>query len=297
MSSYDILCDRSKIRFPKISIIVAAKNCRAPLCYAIENFYRQTYQFKEMIIIDGGSTDGTLEMIQANEGKLAYWESAPDKGVYDAFNKALNHVTGDWVYFLGSDDFFWSPTVLETVASHLKSIGSNFRLVYGRVNHLTPGGKILRCSTHSISPQKIDFSKMFIDHQALFHHKSIFNDYGGFSLSYKIIADYEFLLRVTCQHREPFVFLPVTIAGHPYGGISTQRKNRFRIFREAEKIRKVYGVKIPIGKKIFKHLGALFWVGLAESIGENMTGKIEDWLLYIQPRITERLLRKRSVSS
>ena len=264
---------------PLITIIIAVLNSKESLERCIESVSNQTYPNRELIIIDGGSTDGTVEILKNNNDKIAYWESSPDRGIYHAFNKAIKHAGGEWIYFLGSDDFLWTSDVLEKVAQNIRAIRNSVRLVYGRVNHLRPDNRIIKTTGAEWDKNKIDFSKMPIDHQALFHHIRIFKDYGLYDEKYKIISDYEFQMRIFAQHGETGRFIPVTIAGHRYGGLSTYRRNRLKILREAELIRKAYGIKVALPKKIYKHMGALFWVILSYAVGENATQKLEDELL------------------
>jgi glycosyltransferase involved in cell wall biosynthesis len=265
---------------PLFTIIVAVLNSKESLERCIESVNNQTYPYKELIIIDGGSIDGTVEIIKNNHDNIVYWESKPDRGIYHAFNKALKYAQGEWIYFLGSDDYLWTSDVLDKVAQNIRGIRNSVRLVYGEINHLRPDNRIIKTSGAEWDGNKIDFSRMPIDHQALFHHSTIFEDYGLYDEKYKIISDYEFQMRVFTQHGETGRFIPVTIAGHRYGGISTYRRNRLKILREAELIRDAYGIKVPLPKKIYKHMGALFWVLLSYVMGEKTTQKIEDELLF-----------------
>ncbi|MDL5501794.1 MAG: glycosyltransferase, partial [Candidatus Methanoperedens sp.] len=85
----------------------------------IDSVSNQSYLNKELIIIDGGSTDGTIEILRSSQDKITYWQSGPDNGIYDAWNKALDHARGDWICFLGSDDYLWKSNVFEEIMPHL----------------------------------------------------------------------------------------------------------------------------------------------------------------------------------
>jgi len=265
---------------PLITIIVAVLNNKESLERCIESVNNQTYPYRELIIIDGGSKDGTVEILKNNDNKIAYWESKPDRGIYHAFNKAIKYAQGEWIYFLGSDDYLWTSDVLEKVAQNIRTIHNSVRLVYGRINHLRLDNRIIKTTGAEWNKNKIDFSRMPIDHQALFHHSTIFEEYGLYDEKYKIISDYEFQMRIFAQYGEMGRFIPVTIAGHRYGGLSTYRRNRLKILREAELIREAYGIKVPLPKKIYKRTGALFWVLLSYVMGEKTTQKLEDELLF-----------------
>jgi glycosyltransferase involved in cell wall biosynthesis len=89
---------------PKVSVIIVTYNAVKTLQAALDTIYSQTYPNIEVVVIDGLSTDGTVEILKANDAKIAFWKSEKDTGVYDAMNKAVTQVTGEWVYFLGADD-------------------------------------------------------------------------------------------------------------------------------------------------------------------------------------------------
>src|ERR1700712_5543862 len=89
---------------PKISIIIVTFNAAADLQSCLNSIYRQKYPAIEIIIMDGKSTDGTADILESNTDKIAFWKSEKDQGIYDAMNNALDHITGEWVYFLGADD-------------------------------------------------------------------------------------------------------------------------------------------------------------------------------------------------
>src|SRR3990170_1119466 len=101
---------------PLFTIIVATLNSAHRLPRCIASFAGQTYPRRELIVMDGGSTDGTVDIIRTQGPAVAYWESSPDRGIYHAWNKALAHAHGEWICFLGADDYFWSPTSLSRVA-------------------------------------------------------------------------------------------------------------------------------------------------------------------------------------
>src|SRR3954447_3382690 len=114
---------------PAITIVVATFNAGAILSRCLESVLAQDYPFVDLVVIDGGSTDGTIERIRGYGALIAYWESSPDNGVYDAWNKALRHVRGDWVCFLGADDRLAAAGAVSKMAPHLRGVPE--RVVYG----------------------------------------------------------------------------------------------------------------------------------------------------------------------
>lgn len=97
----------------KISIITVSYNAAKTIEQTIQSVVNQTYDNIEYIIIDGGSTDGTVDIIKKYEDKIAYWVSEPDKGIYDAMNKGILKASGEYIYFLGADDWLYNESVME----------------------------------------------------------------------------------------------------------------------------------------------------------------------------------------
>jgi glycosyltransferase involved in cell wall biosynthesis len=131
---------------PLISVIVAIYNGKATLQQCIDSVAQQTYVTKELIIIDGGSTDGTVDLLKANSGQISYWISEPDHGIYNAWNKGLAKAKGEWICFLGADDFFWDAQVLERMAAQLIMIPPDIRVAYSQImllNNDVPGRRAL----------------------------------------------------------------------------------------------------------------------------------------------------------
>lgn len=109
----------------KVSVITVVYNNVAQIRETIDSFLSQTWQEKELIVIDGGSSDGTVEIISEYLDKIAYFVSEPDKGLYDALNKGILKSTGEWINVLNSGDFFASPTTLADVMEIAKDSDSD----------------------------------------------------------------------------------------------------------------------------------------------------------------------------
>jgi len=217
-----------------ISIIVAVYNGADTLQHCIESVVSQTYPHTELIIIDGGSADGTVEILEANSGRIAYWESKPDRGIYDAWNKALNHVQGEWVYFLGADDYFWDNEVLASLAPHLISAGEKVKVVYGRVAVVNQRGEILEVHGRPWEEIKPLFLKgRCLPHQGVFHHQSLFSLHGKFDSSFQIAGDYEFLLRALKDTDAEFAG-DIIVAGQRIGGKCNAPAHELESLREFE---------------------------------------------------------------
>jgi len=158
-----------------ISIIIVTYNAASTLQACLDSVYRQKYPALKIIIIDGNSTDGTVDIIKANINKIYYWKSEPDTGIYDAMNKALKQVTGQWVYFLGADDELYDD--FSKLALELED---NKAIYYANVR--TRG--VIRSG--KLSPYQM--AKHGIFHQAMIYPAWVFGRYT-FNNKYKVVAD------------------------------------------------------------------------------------------------------------
>ncbi|ABQ27956.1 glycosyltransferase family 2 protein [Geotalea uraniireducens] len=173
----------------KVSIVTPTYNAVNDIETCLLSVAHQTYKNKEHLIIDGASTDATLEIVKRYADKYSHIKfiSEKDNGIYDAMNKAIDLTSGEWIYFLGCDDVFYNDTVLEEIFN----IGGIdlFDVVYGNV---------LWGDTGKIYDGKFSTLKLMdqnICHQAIFYEKSIFSKLGKFDTKYKILADYVFNMK------------------------------------------------------------------------------------------------------
>lgn len=209
---------------PLVTIIVATLNAVETIDRCLLSIINQTYPNKEIIVIDGGSTDGSIDHINEVDGHLAYWETKPDRGIYHAWNKAIELSKGEWICFLGADDYFLDNQVLASFTPHLiQAMESGIRLVYGRVAQVTARGEVLKYTGKPWS--KIHWQMrhgMPLPHPGLMHHISLFKEHGLFDESFQIAGDYEFLLRELKTGAAAFI--PDLCSVHQQiGGISHAR--------------------------------------------------------------------------
>ena len=206
---------------PLITIIIAVLNSRETIRQCIESVNNQTYLYKELIIIDGGSTDGTVEILKNNDDKIAYWESSPDRGIYHAWNKALQYARGEWICFLGADDYFWSENVLTDLSPHLiKAADRGIHVVYGQAARVDRNGRIIKLVGKPW--EKIRWLMphgMPLPHTGLMHHRSLFEKHGLFDETFRIAGDYDLLLR-ELKNGEAHYVRDLIVAGWQAGGIS-----------------------------------------------------------------------------
>jgi glycosyltransferase involved in cell wall biosynthesis len=184
---------------PQLSIIVAVLNAHNTLEHCIQSIVAQTYPNKELIIMDGGSSDGSVSIIRSHENNIAYWDSKPDRGIYHAWNKALARASGEWICFLGADDYFCNDQVLTDLHPSLRqAAASGIRVVYGRIARVDDRGRLLARwgkPWEKIRWQMPHGMPIGMPHTGLMHHRNLFSDHGLFDDSFRIAGDYELLLR------------------------------------------------------------------------------------------------------
>jgi len=223
---------RSEKRIPLISVITVCLNAQEFIEQCIQSVLSQDFDDFEYVIIDGGSTDGTVDIIRRYQDKLVYWCSEPDQGIYHAWNKALSHAHGKWIYFLGADDYLWSPDVLEKISHHLRRGYPPYRIVYGQVALVNQRNEVLYYVGEPWCRVEKKFMQiMALPHQGVMHHVSLFDEYGVFDECFRIAGDYEFLLRELRDHDALFV-PDVIMAGMQVGGISSDPSGSLNLLRE-----------------------------------------------------------------
>ena len=234
---------RDRKRHPLISVVIAVFNGADQLQRSLASVVNQTYPYKELIIMDGGSTDGTVDLIKANRHKIDYWESRPDRGIYHAWNKALDHTKGDWIYFLGADDYLSHLNIFQDIVPYLEKYTLKTRLVYGRVNFVTDAGRVIGTYGEPWNRIQKRFKEvMCIPHQGVFHHRTLFELHGKFDESFQIAGDYELLLRELKTGRAGFV-PDVIIANMQIGGMSNDPTYSIYSLQEFARARKDNGIQ------------------------------------------------------
>jgi len=198
---------------PLITIITVAYNAVKDIENTILSVLNQTYPNIEYIIIDGGSTDGTLDIIKKYEDKISYWVSEPDKGIYDAMNKGTLKATGVWLNFMNAGDTFYDQQVLEKVFKD--NDWSDTDVIYGDVYVKYKGGSKLKKTL----PIKHLEKGMPFCHQSSFVRTTLQKQFL-FNTNYKICADYDFFYTLY-KKKFYFKYTNILIAKFLNGGVST----------------------------------------------------------------------------
>lgn len=216
----------------KLSLITATYNSEAYLVHTIESVLKQDFDDFEYIIIDGESTDTTIDIIKKYEslfnGKLK-WISEPDKGLYDALNKGFRIATGEIVGILNSDDFFTDNHVISKVAETFNT--SRCEAVYGDI-HFVDAKDLTKCVRYyssAIFKRSLMRIGFIPAHPTFYVYKNKFEEFGYYKTDYKIAADFELLLRFIYVHKINTQYIPIDFVTMRTGGMSTESMNSRKI--------------------------------------------------------------------
>lgn len=204
----------------KISVITVVYNAAKDLEKTIRNVLSQKKCDFEYLIIDGLSTDGTVDVIKEYQSKLSYWVSEKDSGIYDAMNKGIDKATGDWIIFMNAGDCFCDEDTISRVSS---SLDSTVDIVSGDI-YLCHGSNKEYTKARGLGKA---MEGMFCFHQTMFTRAELCKKYK-FDTGFKIAADYDFTLKCL-MHGAHFKYLPYAIADFAAGGLSEQLILKARI--------------------------------------------------------------------
>jgi len=236
----------------KISIITVVRNNKETIQSAINSVLSQTYNNIEYIIIDGGSTDGTVDIIKEYQDKVSVFISEPDKGIYDAMNKGIALSSGDVIGILNSDDFYIDEFVIDKVAKELeRNIDCLYAdLVYVRSENLN---KVVRYYDSSrFTPLKFAYGWMPA-HPTFFVKKDIYNKYGVFRTDLKIAADFDLMVRFLYTNKLTYSYIQEPIVKMRIGGVSTSLSSIWINNIEVLRVCKDNGVKTNIFKILSRY--------------------------------------------
>ena len=202
----------------KISIVTVCFNSVKTIEQTIKSVINQSYKYIEYIIIDGGSTDGTLDIIRKYESYISYWVSEPDKGIYDAMNKGINVASGELIAFINSDDWYDENAITHFAEAYTNQSAD---VLYGDIVYIDEYGK-----ERYESNAKLNFDKMLytniLCHQAICVRTELMKN-NLFDLRYKLLADYDFLLSLLVAGYSFYYIGNYLIAYFRWGGVSTVR--------------------------------------------------------------------------
>ena len=246
----------------KISVITVCYNASKTISETLESIQSQDYSNFEHIVIDGMSTDGTIEMLNQKSDQIDQFISEKDSGIYDAMNKGIALATGDVIGFLNADDVYAYNSVLTDVSKAFEQEKSE--TVYGDLQYITADGpeKVLRHWKAGAYRRERFKNGWMPPHPTFFAKKELFENFGSFNTDFKISADYELMLRFLFKNQVTSAHIPGVLVKMKVGGTSNQSINsRIIANREDRMAWKVNGLKQMPFTSILKPLRKIsqFW--------------------------------------
>lgn len=259
-----------------ITVITVVYNGEKFLEETILSVINQNYENVEYIIIDGGSTDGTIDIIKKYEHAIDYWISEKDKGIYDAMNKGICLATGRWLNFMNADDFFAFNDVIKRVVSAIDNVLKDVVIIYGALSLINKDGDLLQ--TINNSPRLVEGlikTKLAIPHQAQFIRLDAIRENDKFKPGYRIAADYEMTIRLLKAGRCHQIN-GVNIAKMRSGGLSSNPINSKELLLEYRKAQVENEIGVT-GKFVLLWIKLYLRKFLWKVLGESITKKILDF--------------------
>lgn len=272
--------DIQTLKHPFFSIIIPTFNSAKTVQKCIESVIYQTFTNFEVLIIDGVSSDNTLQIASDFSDSRIKILSEPDKGIYDAMNKGIKLAKGSWLYFLGSDDSLYDENVLEAVVIEIHK--HKVDVIYGNV---------LMKPSNRIYDGEFTYEKMqtvTLCHQAIFYKKKIFKDFGLYNIRYKVLADHDMNLNWLFSSKHKNLFIDKIIAQYSESGFSS-----YFIDKEFEKDFNQKLFKLSLTKYSFLKLKELaLEIAIKKQTNNEKVVSIKYYFFYYYFRFLDLLKRK-----
>ena len=218
---------------PKISVVTVVYNSKALIENTVKSIINQSYNHIEYIVVDGGSTDGTIDILNSYKKNISTLISEPDHGIYDAMNKGISLATGDFVVFINSGDKFSSNDILEKIFSHPEAASAD--VVYGDTDITDSEGNIIHSRRHR-PPERLNWKSfkrgMLVCHQSFIAHRNLVESYN---LNYRYAADFDWCIRILKKSKSVYnsrqVISLFLEGGQTRKTIVPGLKERFKIMR------------------------------------------------------------------
>lgn len=210
----------------KYSIITINYNNKEGLRRTIESVIHQTFRDFEYIVIDGGSTDGSSDVLKEYDAQIDYWVSEPDGGIYQGMNKGIRKATGEYLNFMNSGDCFYANDILEKVSQY----NSDADFIVGKDYHYNSETRQGHASIQPTRTTMIHFFVATLDHQSSFIKRELFND-SLYDENHRLVSDWIFFTEKIVKEQKRIQFIPDIICRREEGGLSEQQweKNRKEI--------------------------------------------------------------------
>ncbi|TAK85446.1 MAG: glycosyltransferase [Betaproteobacteria bacterium] len=241
---------------PLVSIVTSTLDAAEVLPHTIRSLAAQEGARFEWIVVDGGSSDGTVELLRRHEKLIGRWLSEPDAGICDAWNKALAMARGEWLVFLGAGDEFAAPDTLARISSQLARAHPPHDLVYGNLIYVSPLGRQdleeVGGPWNELRDRWEIGRPALPPHPALFHHRSLFAGGRCFDTRFRIAGDADFLLRHAL--RKPPLYVPLAVVRTPVDGLSMNLRHAAQLAREIGIINRELGLAPPLAHRVAERL-------------------------------------------
>ena len=256
---------------PYITIIVATKNVNKTIINLLNSLKMQTSKDFELIIIDSMSTDGTLKTIKKNRDVISQLVVEKDKGISDAWNKGIMISKGEWILFLGGDDFLYSDKTIENSIEKLKVIDKKTLMAYGQIVLIDENNSHIGTEGNCWEVTKKRFNSiMNIPHQGVYHRRSLFKKVGLFNINYIYAADYDICIKAIKLSKP--IFMPnIIISKMMYGGQSSKASHSWKVIEDFRKIRIDNNLSSVTVLWTWILVKSIFKLLISKLIGDNKT--------------------------
>ncbi|MBJ6119794.1 glycosyltransferase [Pontibacter sp. BT310] len=214
---------------PKLSIITINYNNKKGLLKTVKSVIKQEFNDCEYIIIDGGSTDGSIDIIKEYSNLISYWVSEHDRGIYHAMNKGIVRASGEYILFLNSGDFLVSD-----ILSSLKFADLKEDIIYFNLEFLERNGSHIQVYPSTLSFRYL--STYSLPHQGALIKMDLFKKYGYYNENYSIVSDWSFFLITIAKHNATYKHINITFASVEREGISCDPQNNEMINLERQQV-------------------------------------------------------------
>jgi glycosyltransferase involved in cell wall biosynthesis len=255
---------------PTFSIITVNLNNRPGLEKTIESVISQTFKDFEYIIVDGGSTDGSRELLERYAANLTYSTSEKDEGIYHAMNKGISKATGDFLMFLNSGDYLLKPNVLSLSSEFINTQPAD--IYYGNI--LIEKSDLIRYSKKHEKLLTLDYlEKGTINHQASFICRRLFKELGGYDVRFAMAADHAFYLKAFLNGKE-FQYFDLVMVNYEVNGMSMIHWDKY-----SEEMKVIFDAYVPpflkrivLENRAYKHLLRHGIMKVAKKINDSYQG-------------------------
>ncbi|KAA9036413.1 glycosyltransferase [Ginsengibacter hankyongi] len=257
---------------PKLSIITVNLNNKAGLQKTMESVFEQTFKDYEYIIIDGGSEDGSKELIETHSDKLSYWISENDNGIYNAMNKGIVRAQGDLIIFLNSGDYYVSNNLLLYASKRIDPGKAD--VFFCRFIFDNPVSNIIVVSDDSGNTYDWDLQNSNFPHPGTFYKRSVFLTIGVFDENYKILGDFDWNAKALINHRVAFQYVNLITAFFRADGVSNAAHHMNTFEHEKNKILSTYFRPAWLFKYINNHKDKIYGALLEKALGKMYKKKL-----------------------